>query len=665
MFKNITISNLAKGALAVALISQFQFVQAKVVLPSVFSDNMVLQQKTKAAIWGKTDAGKTVTITTGWSGKKYSVVADNGGNWKVKVSTPSYGGPYDITISDGDVTTLKNVLIGEVWVCSGQSNMEMPVNGWGKVNNYEQEVAAANYPQIRLLQVEQIPSNIPQENAKVKNGGWTECNPTYVAEFSSVAYFFAREVYLKTKVPIGLIHSSWGGTIAEAWTDGQSLNKMPEFVAPVAEIAKVEDKDAQKNYNDKLQAWINLIVQKDSGYVQGNPVWQQNNMDVTRWPYMNVPGFLELKLPNFDGVLWYRKKVTVPDGWAGKPIKISLGTIDDNEITWFNGEKVGETQGWNIPRSYTIPGNLVKAGDNIITVRVFDSGSNGGFYGDAKALTLIGDDGQQVSLSGAWQYHIGMDLKTMPQLPVPPNSPNRPTVLYNSMINPFIQYSIRGAIWYQGESNAGRAYQYRELFPTLIKGWREKWNEGNFPFYFVQLANFWKIDDQPSPAEWAELREAQLKTLSLPNTGMAVAVDLGETLNIHPKNKQEVGRRLAQVALAKTYGQHIEYSGPIYQSQKIDGDKITLSFKFSKGLKAANNETLKGFAIAGDDQKFYWADAKIDGDKIIVSSASVSKPVAVRYAWGGNPICNLYNAAGFPASPFRTDEWNGITYNKK
>lgn len=665
MFKKNIILSLVKSVLAIFLIFQFQFAHAKVVLPSVFSDNMVLQQKTKAAIWGKTDAGKTVTITTGWSGKKYTVVAGSDGNWKIKVSTPSYGGPYDITISDGDVTTLKNVLIGEVWVCSGQSNMEMPVNGWGKVNNYEKEVADANYPQIRLLQVEQVYSNTPQENAKVKNGGWTECNPTYVAEFSSVAYFFAREVYLKTKVPIGLIHSSWGGTIADAWTDASSLNKMPEFVAPVVEIATISDKDAQKNYNDKFQAWINLITQKDSGYVQGNPVWQQQGTDVSRWANMNVPGFLELTLPNFDGVIWYRKKVIVPDGWAGKPIKINLGTIDDNEITWFNGEKVGETQGWNIPRSYTIPGNLVKAGENIITVRVFDSGSNGGFYGDAKLLNLTGDDGQQVSISGAWQYHIGMDLKSMPLLPVPPNSPNRPTVLYNAMINPFIQFAIRGAIWYQGESNAGRAYQYRELFPTLIKGWREKWGEGNFPFYFVQLANFWKIDDQPAQSDWAELREAQLKTLALPNTGMAVAIDLGETLNIHPKNKQEVGRRLAQVALAKTYGQHIDYSGPIFQSQKIDGDKIVISFKFSAGLKSTNNEALKGFAIAGEDQKFYWANAKIDGDKVIVSSTSVAKPVSVRYAWGGNPATNLYNGAGFPASPFRTDDWNGVTYNKK
>ncbi|WP_184543500.1 sialate O-acetylesterase [Mucilaginibacter sp. FT3.2] len=648
-----------------ALLFAVQLSFAKVSLPSVFSDNMVLQQKTKAAIWGKTQPGKKVTIATTWSGKKYSTVADADGNWKVKVSTPSYGGPFTIGISDGDITELKNVMIGEVWLCSGQSNMEMPVAGWGKIKDYEKEMAEANYPNIRLLQVEHVTSNLPLADAKVTHGGWTPCTPENVAEFSSAAYFFARELYKKTNIPIGLIHTSWGGTVAEAWTSGTALRIIPDFVDPVTTVETETKDDAQKNYLLKTQQWQNLIVEKDSGYSQGKPLWLAQDLDVSQWHDMVLPSFLEKTLPNFDGVLWLHKKVTVPAEWAGKPLKLSLGTVDDADITWFNGEKVGETNAYNALRNYTIPGNLVKAGDNVITIRVFDSGSNGGLYGDAKLLYLANEGGTQIPLNNAWQYHVGLNLKNMPPYPTDPRSPNRPSVLFNAMINPFTQFAIKGVIWYQGESNSGRAYQYRQLFPTMIQDWRTRWNEGNFPFYFVQLANYFITDPKPSASDWAELREAQLKTLSLPNTGMIVAIDLGG-FDIHPKNKQEVGRRLALIALAKTYGSKIDYSGPVFKKYSISDNKVTLSFNYTSGaLKTPDGQPLKGFSVAGADQKFYWADAVIAGDKVVVSCPQVANPVAVRYAWGINPVCNLYNGVDLPASPFRTDDWPGVTFNKK
>jgi sialate O-acetylesterase len=464
---------------------------AKVTLPSVFTDNMVLQQKTNAAIWGKADAGKTINISTSWKNKKYTTTVDQAGNWKIKVATPSYGGPYSITISDGEELILKNVLIGEVWICSGQSNMQLPLAGWGKINNYEKEIAEAKYPNIRLFQTQHVASNQPLNDAKVDMNGWKPCSPEYISEFSSVAYFFARDIYKKTGIPIGLIHTSWGGTVVEAWMSASTLKNNADFADTVR---KIENTKAEP-------------------------------------------------------------------------------TID--------------------------------------------------------------------------------------------KEPNHPTVLYNALIHPFIQYAIRGAIWYQGESNAERANQYRTLFPAMITDWRKQWGIGDFPFYFVQLANWKKTEEEPKASDWAELRDAQLQTLALPKTGMAVTIDIGDAVDIHPKNKQDVGKRLALIAMAKTYGANAPYSGPIVKAHKIVGNSVKIDFKFTDGGLKAQSGELTGFSIAGADQKFHWAKATISGNQVLVSSADVPNPVAVRYAWAANPVCNLINGAGLPASPFRTDNWQDSTFGKK
>lgn len=654
---------------SILLLALFLFssllVQSKILLPSVFSDNMVLQQKTNAAIWGKATAGKAVKITVSWNKINYGAIADASGNWKIKVATPGYGGPYSITISDGELLVLNNVLIGDVWICSGQSNMEMPLAGWGKILNSEKEIAEAKYPNIRLLQADHITSNFPINDAKVANGGWQECSPKYVAEFSSTAYFFAREVYEKTKIPIGLIHTSWGGTIAEAWTSAESLKKMTDFSAAVDKIQKLAKNPSTVSYEEKLQNWVKMTAEKDSGYQAGETKWALP--ETTNWKSMTLPTLWEdAALKNLDGIVWFTKKINIPENWKTNGAKLNLGTIDDNDITFVNGVKVGETVGYNVGRTYTIPANLLKTGENTITVRVFDSGGGGGIYGDAKDLSLTNNTAEKISLAGDWKYKVGVDFKNIEAKPYEENGPNRPTVLYNAMIHPYLQFSIKGAIWYQGESNADRAYQYRELFPTMIKDWRQKWGQGDFPFYFVQLANFMQVDNTPVESAWAELREAQQKTLILPNTGMATIIDIGEAKDIHPKNKQEVGRRLALIALAKTYGQKINYSGPVYQSSKVEGKQIRLTFSNTEnGLKVANGAILTGFAIAGADKKFYWAKASIQGNQIIVSSDQVANPVAVRYAWGNNPVCNLISNDGLPASPFRTDTWQGLTFAKK
>lgn len=641
-------------------------VQAKVKLPSVFSDYMVLQQKTRAAVWGKAAPGKTITISTTWSRARYTAKTDEQGNWKIMVATPSYGGPYAMTVSDGEPLTLMNVMIGEVWVCSGQSNMEMPLGGWGKINNYEREIAAAKYPFIRLLQLDHVASNFPLDDAKVTNSGWKPCIPQFVGEFSSVAYFFAREIYTKTKVPVGLIHTSWGGTIAEAWTSGATLKTIPDFVEAVNKIEKTGQDKTKPDFEQQLRAWQQLVTEKDAGMPGGKPAWTANLPDASSWKTMSLPTMWEQTgMPEFDGVVWFRKNITIPQAWTGKALKLELGPIDDNDITYFNAEVVGQTEGYNVPRHYTIPANKVKAGTFTLVVRVFDGGGGGGIYGDKNTMALVAPDGSRLSLEGDWQYKVGLNLKDIADAPMPDNGPNRPTVLYNAMIHPYLQYAIRGAIWYQGESNAGRANQYRTLFPAMITDWRRQWGQGDFPFYFVQLANFMKAEAEPVPSAWAELRDAQRGALSLPNTGMAVAIDIGEAEDIHPKNKQEVGKRLALIALAKTYGVKVAYTGPVYQSAKIESGRVKINFAAAEGLKARDGAELKGFAIAGADQKFHWAKAEIKGAQVVVSSAAVPEPVAVRYAWANNPVCNLVNGAGLPASPFRTDHWEDSTSPSK
>jgi sialate O-acetylesterase len=641
--------------------------QAKVKLPSVFGDNMVFQQKTKAWVWGKTDASKTVTVSATWAKAKVSAIADKNGDFKIGINTSSFGGPYSVTVDDGEKTILKDVLVGDVWVCSGQSNMEMPLAGWGKINNFEQEIQKANYPKIRLLQADHVTSNVILPDAKVWKGGWRVCSPENVPEFSSVAYFFAREIFEKTGIPIGLIHTSWGGTIAEAWTSSATLKTIPDFVAAVEKIERSASPVVGPSIEEQLVTWSKLILANDEGLKSGNAGWQTEKFDATSWKSITLPANWETNgLDNVDGVVWFRKTVTIPEAWAGKELKINLGPIDDNDVTFVNGVKVGETVGYGNDRIYTVPADKVKAGPFVIAVRVTDTGGGGGLYGGQNVLALVSGNGESISLNGEWKFKLGLDFKNIAPMPGSSEGPNRATVLYNAMINPFLQFPIKGAIWYQGESNADRANQYRTLFPAMIKDWRASWKQPDFPFYFVQLANFMKVEAEPVPSAWAELRDAQRETLALPNTGMAVTIDIGDAVDIHPKNKQDVGKRLALIALAKDYKVNVPYTGPVYKSKTVAGNTVKLSFiGIESGLKIKDGQELKGFAVAGEDKKFYWADAKIVGNQVMVSSPKVTTPVSVRYAWANNPICNLVDGSGLPASPFKTDTWPDTTLGKK
>ncbi len=650
-----------------------------ILMNPLFTDNMVLQQKQDIPIWGTAEPGGKVIVT--FNGQEEKSIVDDNGKWKVTLSPVPAGGPYELAIRGEKSHTIKNVMVGEVWLCSGQSNMDMPVAGGLKVINYEEEVANSNYPNIRLIKVENGMANRPQES--FNSDGWKECSPETVSGFSATAYFFARKLQENLKIPIGLIESAWGGTMVEAWTSGATLKKIPEFSEIVKKIEadRLTEEEKKLALKKGLAEWSHKLDQIMKNSTTLKHGFQNVNYNTDDWKLMKLPTTWEKTGLEYDGVVWFSKDVNIPNSWKGEDLILSLSRINDCDYTWFNGEKVGSNTDVEIKRVYKIPASIVKSGKNRIMIKVLDVGYSGGLYGPGDQMKLSNGD-KSISLIGNWKFKIdpnNIDIKTIPKRPSQNPQVNNPSVLYNAMIHPLIPYGIKGVIWYQGFSNAERSYQYRDLFKTFIEDWRNLWGEGDFPFLYAQLANLMKVEQQPTESIWAELREAQSMALDLPNTGMAVTIDIGEE-DIHPKNKQDVGKRLAFIALAKVYGKDIPHSGPMYKSMKIvqgtpdgEGNKILLQFDHvNKGLKIKSGKKLKGFAIAGNDKKFVWAKAKIvhrtpygEGNEIVVWNSKIKDPVAVRYAWAPNPICNLYNSSDLPAAPFRTDDWKGITYGKK
>lgn len=548
--------------MAVALWGCTGVLQAKVVLPSVFTDNMVLQQKTDITFYGDATKNKQLTVKTGWNGKEYHTEADGQGKWSLKIPTPAAGGPYEITFSDGKKLQLKNVMIGEVWFCSGQSNMEMPVAGWGKVMNYEQEIAEAAYPAIRLFQVKKNTSLAPLKEVESTLGGWQECSSATVPEFSALAYFYARALWKELNVPIGVIDCTWGGTPAEAWTNHETLRQVMGFREEMDKLERLgfDPNRMEQAYSEERAHWQSLFTEKDKGMENGKLCWTAPSLSEEDWQTISLPGYWEGKgLKDFDGIIWFRRSLEIPAEWAGKPLTLRLGMIDDEDITYFNGVEIARGAGYMTPRTYTIPAKLVKAGKAVLAVRVSDFGGEGGIHGKAEEL-YVEADGKRISLAGDWKYRIGLSLKGFPPAPVSPiQSSSYPTVLFNAMVKPWTAFPIKGVIWYQGEANVGRSEQYGDLFPALITDWRRQWRS-NFPFYFVQLANFMESKKIQPNSEWAALREAQTKALKLDQVGMAVTIDIGLADDIHPKNKQEVGRRLALLALAGSYGKNVSSS---------------------------------------------------------------------------------------------------------
>ncbi len=624
-------------------------VRADVAPNPLFSDHAVLQAGRELPVWGTAADGERVTVAI--AGQQAAGTAVSG-RWMVRLKPIAAGGPYTMTISGArNTVTVSDLLVGEVWICGGQSNMERQLGlreGQKPIVNWQQEVAAADYPQIRQFYVPQKTALTP--SAAVE-GRWVVCSPQTVAGFTAIGYFFGRDLYRARHVPIGLIHSSWGGTPAEAWTSLDGLRALADFTGPAAEVehAAKEIEAGTYDYPRKLAAWFAVA---DAGLAQ-HPAWSAPECDTAGWKSMTLPTLWEAAgLPDFDGVVWFRKTVELSPAWAGADVSLRLGPIDDMDTTWFNGVKVGETNGYKIPRVYRVPASLVKAGPNVIAVRVLDTGGGGGLWGDPGSLGLesLGPGGPPpIDLDGSWQWKVSVAFTNTVRSPLDVgSSPGVPGVLFNGMIAPLIPYPIRGVIWYQGEANVGRERQYQTLFPALIADWRRLWAEGDFPFLFVQIAPF--KDMTP------EIREAQLLTWRrTPHTAMAVTIDCGDAGDIHPAHKQPVGGRLALAARAIAYGEAIEYSGPVFESAHFAGPRGVLRFSHLGGGLVAKDGALVGFTLAGPDKVFHPAHAAIDGDTVVVSADAVPHPVAVRYGWANVPDGNLFNAAGLPASPFRTD----------
>lgn len=643
---------------------------ARPVMPPLFSSNMVIQQQTNAPIWGMAKAGKKVTVTASWDNTTITTTANSKGYWRTTLRTPQAGGPYTITISDGQKIKLENVMVGEVWLCSGQSNMEMPIDGWSQVKNYEQEKQEANqYANIRLLQVRKNISPKPLNDMETNlGGGWQVCSARSVKEFSATGYFFGREIHKSQNVPVGLIDASWGGTFIEPWTSAEALGLHPDMKDALEAVGNLPEDKAEREqiYLDQLDEWKQKVRGLDPGYEGEKAVWASSTLNDSQWPTMAVPVQWERAgLADYDGAAWLRRTIDIPKSWAGKEVKLSMGgLVDDIDFTYFNGNLVGQTNSYGEMRNYTIPSHLVKAGRSVLSVHVIDTGGDGGIYSPADQLYLE-CKGERIMLAGDWHYKTTTPMSLLPRIPVNnTSSPNQVTVLYNAMINPLVGFAIRGTIWYQGCNNEHKGYQYRELLPLMIRDWRTKWGY-DFPFYIVQLANYKQLQTEPGDDEWAEVREAQaMAAQHVENSGLACLIDIGEAGDIHPRNKQEVGRRLGLIARAKTYGeQQLEYSGPLYSGYQIEGNSIRISFDHAKGLRSADGGPLRGFAIAGSDHRWHWAEARIEGQSVVVTCSEVVSPVAVRYAWHVNPLCNLQNGEGLPCVPFRTDDWPGLSIN--
>lgn len=627
---------------------------ATITLPRIFSDHMVIQRNKPVRVWGWAAPGERITIKLAYATIK--VKATKNGNFDGLLPAMPAGGPYTLTVSGSNTIRIDDILAGEIWVCSGQSNM-----AWQLSNtlNAAKEISQANYPLIRQFQVPLKTSFTPKET--LDGGQWEICTPATAANFTAVGYYFAKEISRELNVPVGLVNASWGGTNIETWISDDAFFNEKTFASLKSSMPTTTDSihTMQKNRIDALvKQTQDRLPSKTEELRFKTPSF--NDAD---WKTMQLPQSWEnAGLPELDGVVWFRKSFTI-EGEPGTTATLSLGPIDDMDSTFINGTFIGSTTRYNEPRKYSIDKAVLQTGINLISVKVTDGGGGGGIYGKPEELFLQHGD-KIIPLTNDWKYRIA---RTQQNDAIGPNS--YPTLLYNAMIHPLINFSIAGVLWYQGESNAGRAAEYRTAFPLMIRNWRTKWKD-EFPFYFVQLANFQASGgtNQNGGSMWAELREAQASALQLPETGMAVTIDIGDSDDIHPRNKEDVGKRLAAIAMAETYAKPRVHEGPTYNTIERQGSGITINFSNAEnGLLVKNKYGyLFGFEIAGEDRVFHYAQATVKGNQVYLFNENVQHPVAVRYAWADDPSdANLYNKEGFPAPPFRSDNWRMKTESSK
>ncbi|WP_084645873.1 sialate O-acetylesterase [Marinimicrobium agarilyticum] len=633
---------------ALALLCASVAATADVRLPRLIDDGMVLQRDTPITLWGWADAGEEVSVH--FLDRRLGTTANDEGRWELTLKQVPAGGPHELVIRGNNEIRVKDVLVGDVWLASGQSNMELTMARVRPL--YEAEMAQANYPKIRYFEVpDRFDFNAPQQT--LDGGEWQTVTPESLPGISAVSYFFARDLHRELDVPVGVINAALGGSPAEAWLSEEALEAFP---AHLKEARRWRDEDLIEKTRaadqERAAAWYKRRDEQDPGYKNGKALWAQPDVDDSDWETVNLPGFWG-DPAEANGVWWLRRTIEVPESWAGKPAFLELGRLVDADVAYLNGEQVGQTGYQYPPRWYPLPEGLLKGGENTLAVRLTSQSGRPGFVED-KPYELSWKD-ETIDLTGEWRVKQGAQLESLaPQTFIR----WKPMGLYSAMIAPLTDYPVKGVIWYQGESNVGRAQEYAELFPAVIEDWRHQWDQPKQPFLFVQLANYLKAKDAPGDSDWARLREAQDKALALPETGMAVAIDVGEWNDIHPLNKEAVGSRLALAARAVAYDEKgLVAFGPRYRSHRVKDERVIIRFdSVGDGLESCNGEPLAEFAIAGEEGEFVWADARIKGKTVVVSSDAIDNPTAVRYAWADNPDeANLCNAEGLPAAPFRTD----------
>jgi sialate O-acetylesterase len=650
---------------------------ADVSLPLLFTDGMVLQQKRPVRIYGKAGGGEKVMVAI--QGQAAVTVSDAKGDWQVWLKPLKAGGPFTLTVQGNNTVTVKDVLVGEVWVCSGQSNMEWNM-AWLQTPEAAADIVASADSQLRMFTVTKSIAAEPQ--SEVANGKWAVANAQNTGTFSAVGYYFARSLRKSLNVPVGMIHTSWGGTRIEAWTSKEVLLKNgispneftptnPQSPAFQAAKAKYEASLARWKATGSPEGAFN-----DPGIAANAKGWESADLNDSDWGRATLPGLWEqsgiAELDNVDGAVWYRRTFEIPAIEAGKEAVLTLGAIDDWDTTYINGVKVGATGAetpnyYQHPRKYEVPANVLKPGKNVIAVRVWDHQGGGGFSGPIEGMRIAILAGSRLVLAGEWRYKIEVSRPQNPGRPPNAQNPNAAAGLYNAMLFPISRYTVQGAIWYQGESNAGNPMAYRKQMPAMIQNWRDLWGSPDMPFYMVQLAPFTAIKDTPSESGWAGLREAQsLTAQNMKNVGVAVITDVGDVKDIHPRRKAPVGERLALLARKQVYGEKIAAESPTFESMKTENGQVTVTFRTvgaglvarsvdSAGRTVPDNKVL-GFAIAGPDGKFVWADATISGKNTITLRADgVPNPTMVRFGWADYPVVNLFSAEGLPVSPFRTD----------
>lgn len=619
---------------------------AQVKLPALVRDSMILQRDTKINIWGWASADEKISIKL--NNKTYRTSTGKDGKWVVSIDAMKAGGPYSMVIEGKNKIILNEILFGDVWICSGQSNMVHQLSLHSE--RYADEIAKANYPAIRHFWIPTL-TDLQQSKDNLPSGYWKSANPTDILGFSAVAYFFAKNIYDKHHIPIGLINASAGGTPIEAWTSEEGLK---DFTAAVNIIKQNKD-TAYVNATNRKAFEFNAARKKPDDKGLTAPVkWFEENYVPVDWKPINIPGYWEDQgIRNFDGIVWYRKEINVPSSMEGKEARLYLGRIVDADIVYVNGKQVGNTTYQYPQRRYKIPAGILKAGKNVIAIKVINYNNKGGFVTDKPYWITGGSD--TIDLKGTWHYEVG-DVFTEAHRTIENISfTNQPTALYNAMIAPLTNYKVKGFLWYQGEANASRnANAYYDLLPALIRDWRSKWQQPDAPFIYAQLPNYMEVQYTPSESSWAVTRDAQRKTLAVPNTAMAITIDLGEWNDIHPGNKKDVGERMAIAARKLVYGENIIASGPLYDSYSKNEEKILIHFNHAgTGLTTKNSEAPREFAIAGNDKKFVWANALIKNNSVEVWNDAIQDPRYVRYAWADNPGTNLYNKEGLPASPFQ------------